>query len=731
MNKRIGVIIARPYYTVNRPQICGILKECYRHGDSAYVFSINEEFYYEQALPQAWNILHAVDFERLDGVVYVPYSIARDETKQKILEHLRTRCHCPVVMISTDPEPYPTVWFDERALIEAVTSHLIAEHGCRDILCLTGPAQMQTSASRAQGWRDALEKAGIPVSEERLVYGDFWINAPKLLANELADGTRPMPEAIVCGNDRMALTLCDALEESGIRVPEDVLVTGFDGIIEAELHNPSITTCVPDWEQLGTIAMQKLYCLMEATGPEAIQTAGYRLLLGESCGHQRQRSQQESLKYNMLESRYLDTAIHSIKLSDDNITDLMNSIYNATYFYASTNYPEYAQFSCCLCSDWNQTAFSQGSARYRTRGYSEEMLLMQRFGTGKPFPLTRMVPEEMDSDVPSVTYFVPLYFHDRCFGYTLLRLDGIADSYDIYYLKFCVEIGSALAFFCLQNEYRSFAYRSLIQGSRDALTGLYLFDRSLSMCEEMASAAQLYGETLYLLVLHLGGLQQVEDAQNRMEKDRLLLAFSDILVRNCRGREQVFLAEEGTFYLLGSGVQPQERTETLRARIAEEFRTGNIPHQEIVWLTSAVRLMEPAGLTDFSEIPEMLRQMADTLKNTQQPTYQEKKHRVRLTALRQEIYAHPERAWTAEQCAGRLCMSQSYFFKIYRNCFGTSCSQDIQRSKIAYAKKLLLQTDMILQDIADRCGYDYSHFMRLFKKEVGMTPTAYRKGAAV
>ena len=75
-------------------------------------------------------------------------------------------------------------------------------------------------------------------------------------------------------------------------------------------------------------------------------------------------------------------------------------------------------------------------------------------------------------------------------------------------------------------------------------------------------------------------------------------------------------------------------------------------------------------------------------------------------------------------------MSQSYFLKIYKKLFQTSCSQDIQRSKLTYAKKLLLQTDMILQDIADQCGYDYSHFMRLFKKEVGMTPTAYRKGGA-
>ena len=728
MDKKFGIIVGRPYYTINRPQLRGMLSECFRHGDSAYVFTINEEFYDPSALLQEWNILHAMHFAQLDGVIYVPYSIAKDETKAFILGQLRSRCTCPVVMLYTDIEPYPYVWFDERRQFGALVTHLIEVHGCRDILCLTGPAQMQTSLSRAQGWRDAMQAAGLEAPEERLVYGDYWESAPRVLARELTDGTRTMPEAVVCGNDRMAISLCDALQERGIRVPEDVLVTGFDGITEADLHNPSITTCMPDWEQLGKTAVQQLYALLDEDAPPPEPADGFRLLYGESCGHQRPRALREMLHYNTLESRFLDTAIHSLSLAGDNAAELFGSIYNTTHFFSDTNYPDKAQFSLCLCSDWNRTVFSQGSEQYRTQGYSGDMLLMPRSGIGSPFPLEAMVPAEMRSAVPSVTYFVPLYFRDRCFGYTLLRLDETPDCYDIYYLKFCREVGNALAFFCLQNEYRSFAYRNDIHGCRDELTGLYLFAQSQKMCREHAAAARLYGETLYLTVLHLSGLQQVEDTQNRMEKDKLLLSTSDILIRNCRGREQVFLTGEGTFCIIGADSQPQERAQALPRLILEAF--DSIPHPEVVWLAAGTRLVDTAGLEDFSEIRDILQEMTEALQQEQQPTYQERKHRLRLTQLRQEIYAHPESDWTVEQCAAQLSVSQSYFLKIYRACFGTSCAHDIQHSKLAYAKKLLLQTDMILQDIAERCGYDYSHFMRLFKKEVGMTPTAYRKGAS-
>jgi len=99
-----------------------------------------------------------------------------------------------------------------------------------------------------------------------------------------------------------------------------------------------------------------------------------------------------------------------------------------------------------------------------------------------------------------------------------------------------------------------------------------------------------------------------------------------------------------------------------------------------------------------------------------------------LAALRSEIYQFPERDWSIAACCRKLSISPSYFHRIYRSTFGVSCTQDILKSKLDHAKKLLLSTTDTLQIIAQKCGYDYSHFMRTFKKEVGMTPTEYRRG---
>lgn len=91
------------------------------------------------------------------------------------------------------------------------------------------------------------------------------------------------------------------------------------------------------------------------------------------------------------------------------------------------------------------------------------------------------------------------------------------------------------------------------------------------------------------------------------------------------------------------------------------------------------------------------------------------------------MFIHPELNWNGDVCSKRLNISKSYFHKLYMQMFGVSFMQDLQKSRLNCAKKLLMTTSLVLTDIAEKCGYDYYNFMRAFKKEVGMTPTHYRK----
>ncbi|MBQ8297960.1 MAG: helix-turn-helix transcriptional regulator [Ruminococcus sp.] len=99
-----------------------------------------------------------------------------------------------------------------------------------------------------------------------------------------------------------------------------------------------------------------------------------------------------------------------------------------------------------------------------------------------------------------------------------------------------------------------------------------------------------------------------------------------------------------------------------------------------------------------------------------------------LVELREKIYRNPQMKWTVDTMAASVNMSRSYFQHIYRELFGVSCISDVISGKIEKAKELLSETSCTVSQVAAMCGYDNEeHFMRQFKKIVGVTPTAYRK----
>ncbi len=103
-------------------------------------------------------------------------------------------------------------------------------------------------------------------------------------------------------------------------------------------------------------------------------------------------------------------------------------------------------------------------------------------------------------------------------------------------------------------------------------------------------------------------------------------------------------------------------------------------------------------------------------------------HYSELLELRQKIYRNPHIKWTVELMASEVNMSRSYFQRIYRETFGISCISDVIVSKTDKAREILSTTSCTVSQVAVMCGYDSDeHFMRQFKKIVGVTPTLYRK----
>lgn len=727
----IGVIIGRVYKEINRKIVKGILEQAYSLGYSADVFTYIEENFDGKILRGENNILNLINFSLLDGMIFAPNSFGTDESRDYIKNFLLEKCSVPIVCISEDFPCFKGVWISEREDIACITRHLIEKHGCRNILCLTGPERLKAAQARAKGFIDAMTEAGIPTDENSIVYGDFWVKAAEKLANDIADGNRPMPEAVVCTSDTMASSLCDTLIRRGVSVPDDILITGYDGTWETRSHIPAISTFQPAWKLLGHKAMCMLY--KEITGKKCSPCGenDERLFARATCGCVpcADDNNAPDITYQIMEDNYLDSNLSVQLLSSGSLAEFSKTLCGLTYVFMDHVYYEKEGYCLCLCEDWD-SPIKYGSSDYRKEGYSENMILVNELNDRIVFPSRDMYPPGvLKHDEPTVTFFTAVHFQDRCFGYAMHTIRGVADGFNLHYLRFCREINNGLMFLCAQNELKSRVYNDYISEIRDTLTGLYNVNALSRLWQEKEEKARIYGEEMFLIAVTVNGVRQIGEMHGRVESERMLASFAEILPQCCAGGEYCLRIGEDGFIVFGSSDSPEaDKTKTVNAlnEALEQFnQSSGKPYRIKIHVAEKILSGEELLRSGNAEaiVKDLLEESKKAPCSFNEPLYYSE-----LVALRREIYQKPELEWSLKVCSRKLEISLSHFQRLYRAAFGVSCMHDVQSSKLSYAKKLLLNSDDTLQNVAEKCGYDYSHFMRIFKKEFDVTPTEYRNG---
>ncbi|WP_103531144.1 LacI family DNA-binding transcriptional regulator [Streptomyces sp. SM11] len=144
-----------------------------------------------------------------------------------------------------------------------LTRHLIEDHGLRRLAFIGGEENSPDAQARFRGFREACRDAGLPVpSRPELRAGMMTQAEGALAAGALLDRSESAgverPEAMLFANDQMAVGALQALERRGVRVPEDIAVTGFDGIPLSRIVRPPLTTVRQPIRRLGEQAVELL-----------------------------------------------------------------------------------------------------------------------------------------------------------------------------------------------------------------------------------------------------------------------------------------------------------------------------------------------------------------------------------------------------------------------------------------------------------------------------------------
>lgn len=154
--------------------------------------------------------------------------------------------------------------------------------------------------------------------------------------------------------------------------------------------------------------------------------------------------------------------------------------------------------------------------------------------------------------------------------------------------------------------------------------------------------------------------------------------------------------------------------------------------RDVPFLSDVVRLMQKESRTLGRFRKENMRSLLHLLlRKAQESTAdsdREKGYYPLLQQLRNDIYEHPDVRYTVEELSARVHLSKSYFQYLYRSYFRISPIADVIRSRISYAKQLLVSSGYSVAEIAALLGYQNDmQFIKQFKAVAHMTPGKYRK----
>lgn len=597
--KRICVLTVYPEGEYQQKLLPGIFEQCNKYNyDVAVVApliqvcSTNQDY-----LKGELNIFELVNFDLFDGVIVttVPLTEGNITTvTDKLLEKLQKECKIPVVSIDMEFGDYPVIFTDDSNAFFHITEHLILKHECKDFLILSGDNQESTIIKkRHQGIFKAFQKHGISFDKNKIIQGDFWYDSGEFLASRLIRNEIKMPDAVICLSDYMAIGLVNYLIKHGKKVPEDVIVTGYDAIYDASANTPPITTYASDVRHTGAKAVNFIHQKIDKTKEEiACDCAGSEnLCIGGTCGCQEDfLFTRERLKNSLMDNHSHYEIIKKNKVSMgmlmesymmENLTeavtpfDCLSKIYDFRYLIRP-----FGDFYICLNDDWMDNSLDICEGYSKTMQYAlvsrrnEETSSARKHvfvekNDANSFSANKMLPEMINGyGIPQVYYFVPVHFGTISLGYAVVQNDlSNPHCIGIVFRNFLRYVNNAI-------EMVRVKYQTYYLSEHDIMTDLYNRRGMRRVLFEMEKNLKK-NDVVFAIVIDMDGLKSRNDNYGHLEGDNGIIYVSEAVKAITDENEIAVRGGGDEFFIVGAGKYDDAKMREKFARFCYYLETKN------------------------------------------------------------------------------------------------------------------------------------------------------------
>ncbi len=512
----------------NVQNIVGSVSQAARErGYKVFIFNCFSDLFNDNAYSKGeGSVYRLINPRMLDALVILPESIKNDAAVEEIISRAKSD-DIPVIIIDRVIPGCCSFTFNYADSFDNIVRHVFEHHGCRRVNFIAGIKGNEFSQTREDCYLRALERHGIPFEEGRLGYGDFWEKPTKMVVLDFINSGLPFPEAIICCNDTTAITACRMLREHGYNVPEDVIVTGFDGIEHEKYVSPRLTTAAADIETLGKLVAKAADDLTAGREVPEVTEIPYAVRFSQSCGCAPLDREAVGDMISELYNR-ISTADGHESFMFSYLADTVECTSSEELARIMASHADSFSWTCI-----NADFLGKPSDERYHEVYTKKMtaLVMREGGefyTNIEFDAEQMLPYTASAlENYDILMFCPLHFQDQVIGYYAVSVGG--ENFSFTNVRRFVNVTNQI-----MESYKNRQRLELVNAElaqmhiRDPMTGIYnrrgFYNKVRELFEQTDEACDAV-----IFSIDMDGLKPINDTYGHTEGDRAIKAVSGAL----------------------------------------------------------------------------------------------------------------------------------------------------------------------------------------------------------
>lgn len=543
----------------------------------------------ESANAAELNMYKLPDMSEFDGVI-LPANTYNVKGELDYLLGEINKYNIPVVGIEYPLDGMPRISSDNYSGMYALAEHMIQVHKVKKALFIGGPADHPEAQERLRAYKTAMARNDIEIPEDGIRYGDWAKEKIPAFIEEWVDNHGSYPEAIICANDIMAIATYNYLNSKKIKIPRQVMVTGYDCTRLGMAQHPPIASVSHEWDTMGKIAAENLFARMKG-GPTPMHIKlNTKFVQGGSCGCRVYNDSENISNSTVLTNSIMDPIDMDSHFRHfyTNVRKAKNKIQvhnNLSYLFEHNHLIEGEQFKLFLDPDFFDLSKEAPKKLNPELKDKYDVIVDIVDGKGQPYrELSRrdcIFESAERATKPGYYVFVTLYAETLVYGYAMMSGPLNMASENQYYI-WTRHMDSALEQvrnnMMLDKLWQEVEKRAIT----DALTGVY----NRHGCEQTTYPMLIdwgkKGGTALVMLVDVDRMKIINDKYGHTSGDEALTIITDSLKKGLPEGFQVSRFGGDEFFvggvLLEDDLNIEEFVAGLEAVLAKEVEERKIQY---------------------------------------------------------------------------------------------------------------------------------------------------------